>query len=128
MDNLGLDILLNGVSTGITSPGFTSYTPFTITSGFLPGMNTLDFVINNLPTTPNPVGLRVDLQGLVNLRPHLSIARAGGQVVVTWSPASPCQTLQSATVLGGPWQPVVGATSPYQTTPGGSAKFFRVAQ
>ena len=128
VDNLGLDILLNGVSTGITSPGFVSYTPFTITSGFVPGINTLDFLINNLPTTPNPVGLRVDLQGLVNLQPHLSIARSGGQVIVTWSPASPCQTLQSATVIGGPWQPVVGATSPHQAAPGGTAKFFRVAQ
>src|SRR5262245_19141286 len=29
VDNLGLDILLNGVSTGLVSLGFAAYTPFT---------------------------------------------------------------------------------------------------
>lgn len=49
VNEIGDDILLNGVSTGnsissvAASAGKFSY-PFTITSGFLPGLNTLDFV------------------------------------------------------------------------------------
>ncbi|MBX9680286.1 MAG: Ig domain-containing protein [Gemmataceae bacterium] len=73
-DNQGVDILLNGVSTGIshfgnsTPSGIVGYTwtsPFTLTQGFVTGLNTLDFVIRNdaLATndpTFNPTGLRVD--------------------------------------------------------------------
>jgi hypothetical protein len=50
-DDGGLDILLNGTSLGITNPnGFVTFTPFTIPQGtpsFLPGVNTLDFRLNN---------------------------------------------------------------------------------
>jgi hypothetical protein len=44
-DNLGLNIFINGNPTGFTSPGFTSYTPFLISSGFMSGINTLDFLV-----------------------------------------------------------------------------------
>lgn len=48
-DNQGLNILLNGVATGITSSGFTSPTLFTINAGspFVSGVNTLDFVVQD---------------------------------------------------------------------------------
>jgi hypothetical protein len=50
-DNAGRDILVNGVSTGNPqSPGFGSYTPFTISSTnatFNAGTNTLDFIVEN---------------------------------------------------------------------------------
>jgi hypothetical protein len=47
-DNLGLDIVLNGVSTGQTSPGFTSWTNFNLPSASLvAGLNTLDFTVND---------------------------------------------------------------------------------
>ena len=73
-DNQGVDIRLNGVSTGIrhlgdSTPsgivGFTWTSPFILTQGFVTGLNTLDFVIRNdaLSTndpTFNPTGLRVD--------------------------------------------------------------------
>ena len=59
-DNAGLDILINGVSTGQSIPtifAFMALSPFSITSGFIPGVNTLDFVLNN---EGGPTGLRVD--------------------------------------------------------------------
>jgi hypothetical protein len=59
-DNPGLDILINGASTGITSGGFGSLTPFTIDSGFVEGVNSLVFVVNN--ASQGYTGLRV--QGL----------------------------------------------------------------
>ena len=59
-DNPGVDILLNGVSTGITASGFTSWTGFTLSSGFVAGVNTLDFVVNN---QGGPTGLRVEISG-----------------------------------------------------------------
>jgi regulation of enolase protein 1 (concanavalin A-like superfamily) len=51
-DNELRDILVNGVSTGINNgttdtSQFTSYTPYYITAGFHPGINTLDFLVNN---------------------------------------------------------------------------------
>lgn len=59
-DNLGLDILINGISTGQPNTGqFVLYTPFTISSGFRPGLNTLDFKLNNATPGINPTGLRV---------------------------------------------------------------------
>ena len=56
-DNGGNDILINGNSTGSTSPGFTSFSTFNISSGFLPGVNTLDFNWTNLG---GPGGLLVE--------------------------------------------------------------------
>ena len=57
-DDTGSDILLNGVSTGnATANGYTAYTPFSFTSGFHTGLNTLDFLVTN---DQGPTGLRVD--------------------------------------------------------------------
>jgi uncharacterized repeat protein (TIGR01451 family) len=62
-DNNGVDILINGVSTGFTTP-FEAFSqgffPFTINSGFVAGINTLDFVVNNGGL---PIGLRVEMSG-----------------------------------------------------------------
>ncbi|MBX9579709.1 MAG: hypothetical protein K2X87_05315, partial [Gemmataceae bacterium] len=62
-DNNGVDILINGVSTGYTTAfeqfaiGFAD---FTISDGFVDGINTLDFVVNN---GGGPTALRVELSG-----------------------------------------------------------------
>jgi hypothetical protein len=56
-DNVGNDILINGTSTGSTSPGFSGFTDFSITSGFVPGVNTLDF---NWSNQGGPGGLLVE--------------------------------------------------------------------
>jgi len=48
VDNQGLDILVNGISTGQTNFGFEELTTFNINSGFVDGLNTLDFVAKDL--------------------------------------------------------------------------------
>lgn len=68
-DNNGLDILINGTSTGQTTgfAGFDSFVPFSITSGFTHGLNTLDFALSN---GGGPTGLRVEFfRGTANLLP-----------------------------------------------------------
>jgi hypothetical protein len=65
-DNNGVDILINGVSTGQTTcfACFGVLTPFSINSGFVIGLNTLDFVLTN---GGGPTGLRVDdISGTAN--------------------------------------------------------------
>jgi hypothetical protein len=62
-DNEGIDILLNGASTGnsIPDPGlgaFTGFHPFTITGTALAGTNTLDFLENN---DGGPTAVRVEI-------------------------------------------------------------------
>jgi len=61
-DNSG-EIFLNGVSTGFTTPdiGFESFSPFTITSGFVAGLNTLEFKVFN--DAGSSTGLRVEIGG-----------------------------------------------------------------
>ncbi|NQU26149.1 MAG: lamin tail domain-containing protein, partial [Candidatus Nealsonbacteria bacterium] len=58
------DVLINGVSTGITHSGFGSFSSTrTIDSGFIDGVNTLTFMTNNGGTGPNPGGFRAELSG-----------------------------------------------------------------
>lgn len=50
-DNYGLDILVNGNSTGSLAPDFVSYYPFTLsgaTGFFVNGVNTIDFQWQNV--------------------------------------------------------------------------------
>ena len=62
-DNGGTGILLNGVTTGNAQSGFDLLHPFEISAAagdvFLPGLNTLTFLVNNAPLSNNPTGLRV---------------------------------------------------------------------
>jgi hypothetical protein len=61
-DNSGVNILLNGASTGAPStPGFFALEAFSITSGFIAGINTLDFIVlQTSGAVPNPTALRVE--------------------------------------------------------------------
>lgn len=70
-DNTGPDVLLNGVSTGVTSDGnFAALgNPFTISSGFLDGTNTLDFIVNNGAPGINPTGFRAEISGTADPLP-----------------------------------------------------------
>ncbi len=47
-DNFGTDIFINGASTGATCAGFGSWCNFSIATGFVAGVNTLDFRINDV--------------------------------------------------------------------------------
>jgi hypothetical protein len=66
-DNGGVDIRLNGVSTGITNPGFGGgYSTFAIANtgtNFVDGINILEFVVNNAGTVDSPIALRAELSG-----------------------------------------------------------------
>ena len=133
VDNTGIDILINGVSTGITSPGFGSYVSFTITNGLVAGVNTLDFKMNNAPATPNPTGLRVNLKGLLDLQSGqptvtLQVGLSGNSVSISWSPAASGQKLWSAPNVTGPSAEITNAPNPYVTTPSEARAFYRVAQ
>jgi hypothetical protein len=64
-DNSGTAVRLNGVSLGITAAGYNPMTPFTIVSGFVAGMNTLEFEILD---SGCPNGLRVELSGTASLQ------------------------------------------------------------
>lgn len=68
-DNSGQFIRLNGANTpGNAVPVFTSLQAFTVSSGFVTGINTLDFVVKNTSGGgSNPTGLRVsDIAGTAN--------------------------------------------------------------
>ncbi|XOV87037.1 MAG: PEP-CTERM sorting domain-containing protein [Pseudomonadota bacterium] len=56
-DDPGTSLRINGVSTGEYSPSLSAYDYFSISSNFVIGVNTLDFVIYNYG---GPTGLRVD--------------------------------------------------------------------
>ncbi len=45
------------------APASSAFTPFVISSGFVAGENTMDFIVNNGGSSRNPTGLRVDLSG-----------------------------------------------------------------
>ncbi len=57
-DNSGDDILINGVSTAQPGGGgFGGFTSFSVASGFINGLNTIDFLVTNIS---GPTGLRVE--------------------------------------------------------------------
>lgn len=76
VDNTITDILLNGISQGITTGGFGGFSgPFEIDSGFQGGINTLSIIVNNAGATANPGGLRIQvLQATANIIPEPATA------------------------------------------------------
>jgi hypothetical protein len=73
-DNEGVDILINGVSTGnsISFPtAYKSFYTFQIDSGFQAGINTLQFVVQN---DGGPTGLRVEMTGTAAVPEPATIA------------------------------------------------------
>ena len=108
-DNDGLDIRLNDVSTGLINRGqFAVLTPFTVTSGFVPGVNKLEFIVNN--AAAGYTALRVDGLRVGALRavaaPALKIEATASEVRVSWPASSRGFGLRSATALGGIWTDV----------------------
>lgn len=60
-DDLNGVIRLNGNAVGPLSAGFTSWTPFSISTNFIAGINTLQFEVIN--SGGGPTGLRVEMTG-----------------------------------------------------------------
>ncbi|MEZ4821460.1 MAG: hypothetical protein R2942_03230 [Ignavibacteria bacterium] len=71
-DNNGVDILINGKSTGYITPveAYYGMFPFEITGGFTEGLNTLEFVVYNIN---GPSGLRVELNGQAYPKEYVSL-------------------------------------------------------
>jgi len=94
----GADIVLNGlslgISTGITNNGQGS-SPFTITNGFIPGLNTLDFVVPCV----NPNGSYPESAVRVEFSSKLGQALAAGLPQILTEPVS--VTVSDANVIPG---------------------------
>jgi len=61
VDDVLLDVKLNGTSLGLTAVGFSTFTNLSLSGGFQDGENTVEFVVSNSLSTNNPTGLRVEL-------------------------------------------------------------------
>jgi FG-GAP-like repeat len=75
-------IKLNGVTVGPSNSSPSSLTPFNLTTGFVQGMNTIDFIVTNGPSAApeNPTGLFVELSGtgsLTSSQPSTQTAYTG---------------------------------------------------
>ncbi|MGQ9588819.1 MAG: dockerin type I repeat-containing protein [Planctomycetota bacterium] len=75
-DDGGVDLLVNGLSAGVSFGGFTSFQDLPRGTGyglFVEGENVVQFVVDNGGTVLNPAGLRVDacvMPGNAELRPY----------------------------------------------------------
>ncbi len=138
-DNLGTDIKLNGVSTGLQNGSqFGSLTPFTLTTGFVTGVNTLEFHLNNADLVTGYTGLRVDNLRVgalpLGLAPSLTVQRSGSNIVLAWPAAATGYKLFSAPALGAgaAWTEVPVAATPsgdrltVTIAPTGSQQFYRL--
>ena len=112
-DNVGMDILINGTSTGLQNNSqFSSWTHFVITNGFKSGTNTLVFLLNNAGAEVNPVGFRVEsLKGgaitVPTANPKLAISRTGNEITLSWPISASDYKLFVASDLAKPaWQEV----------------------
>jgi hypothetical protein len=141
-ESLGTDVLLNGLSTGnatITNifNVHLQWNPLFINTGFVPGTNTLDFVVNRVPygSPPLPTGLQVQLVVSNVPPPTLRISLSGDEVLVWWPTNHAAGfILESRGGLGthGNWSALPGPTSTIgdqhvavvDATPG--SKFFRL--
>ena len=92
-DNGGLDILVNGVSSGnVNAAQFVAFTPFTLTNGWTAGPNTIDFKVNNAAL--GYTGLRVQgIRGLGTLLPP------GTRPFIVTQPQDTCANLNEISTL-----------------------------
>ena len=138
-DNGLVNILINGVSTGQSTPPtalggepFSTWQAFAITSGIQPGANTVAFVTRNGTGRDNPTGLRVEMCGWATPPPllHLSLAYGRRNVAVSWGSLPHKQYfLEHTDKLSRPWvrQPGV-AYSPGVYQAQIVEDYFRVAR
>ena len=88
-DNGGVDILVNGISTGISRNDFTTVGSFQIAPGsFLSGTNTLDFIVNN--NGAGSTGFKVE-----NLRIGGNAGAAASSPVILVQPEDSAVSFQS---------------------------------
>lgn len=139
-DNIGPDIVVNGVSTGVRNDAqFTVLSHFVITSGWQNGTNVIDFVVNNAGTDANPAGFKVDnvrvgaIRGGGGAGPSLTATLSGSELTLSWPASASDYALFSTASLSSPnWTAVTEST----TTTGGNktvkvqvtagSRFFRL--
>lgn len=80
-------------------------------------------VLLNDPTTPGAVQV---YYSTVAAAPVLSIARSGASVVLTWNNSG--YSLESASVVTGPYTIISGATSPWPVPASGKQQYFRLVK
>jgi hypothetical protein len=87
-DNEGISIVLNGITivngAAALAANLSNWTPFTISSGFVSGVNVLDFTISNLDNGGygNPTGLRVEMTGSATPVPEPTTMVAGALLLL----------------------------------------------
>ena len=102
-DNKVPSVRLNGAATLLTfSNGFQQFTTKFLTSGFVPGVNTLEIDVRNSATGggPSPTGLRCELRITdtdEDFSLHLGLQSPN--VVLDWSPVFGCCEVESTTDL-----------------------------
>src|SRR5690606_17289496 len=112
--NVGTDdgtggVFLNGISIPFGGSGFGAFTPLDIPpgSGFVAGLHTLDFVVNNGGADINPSGLRVDdivLSGVTVIdQPELTVTLSGSMIRIAWPVTATEFRLQQTSALPGGW-------------------------
>ena len=85
-------VKLNGVQLASIA-GFGSPTNFSLSSSFVAGVNTLDFVVTNGGSSASPTGLRVEVSGSAN-------SVGGGTVATpTFNPAAGTYSTPQSVVL-----------------------------
>ena len=107
-------VLLNGQTVpGLiaNSPG--AWTGFAISSGFVSGTNTLQFLVQNQHASPMPSGLRVEMKGTTLPVAPANLSATGKEYKVTlnWSPSigAASYNVYRSTVEGGPYTAVSDA-------------------
>ena len=134
--------MINGISTSNSIPAGTPiapqwWHPFLITSGFVQGTNTLDFVVQRIPwggSTYLPTGLCAELM-ITNLPPpQLQIGIASHVVLIWWPTNTPAFVLETSTRPGpdvtwslfpGPMF-VIGSQNVAEADTSSPARFFRL--
>jgi hypothetical protein len=113
-----LDLQIGGkvVFNNVQLPGYTPLTNGVFAIGARTGGLNINQWIDDLQiaTTTTVIGPTID-----------SITLQNGKIVVQWTGTA---TLEAAPAVTGPWNTVVGAASPYQTTPSQTMQFFRLKQ
>ena len=89
------------------------------------GLNVVACEIHQQASNSSDASFDLELVGIPVPPPeYLQAARFGSEVVLYWG--DPAYHLECATNMGGGWQRVTGATSPYVTTSPGPARFYRL--
>src|SRR5262249_28923576 len=79
-----------------------------------------EVAIYNYALSPSHIAAHYSM-GVLGATP-LQITKSGANVILTWSAG----TLQEASVVGGPYTDVSGASSPYSTPATAAQKYYRL--